>query len=120
MCKNSVVKERIIAWAPSPNITVKKKWHVRVIIVPDDMNWDAETYLLSPLPDDNKINCSLARNLSMHNIVLQMFLFGSPKSVSNKNYVRFSLGLQRLGQIDHCLILFLSSLPPLPHYTTFQ
>jgi hypothetical protein len=72
MCKNSVVKERTIARAPSPNITVKKKWHVRVI-VPDDMNWDAETYFLSPLPDDNKINCSLARNLSMHNIIPQMF-----------------------------------------------
>jgi hypothetical protein len=40
-------------------------------IVPDDMNRDAETYLpfISPLPDDNKINCSLARNLSMYNIV---------------------------------------------------
>jgi len=43
-CVNSV-KERIIARASSPNITVEKKWYVRVIIVPDDMNQDAETYL---------------------------------------------------------------------------
>jgi hypothetical protein len=55
----------------------KKMACVQVIIVPDDMNRDAETYLylLSSLPDDNKINCGLARNLSMYNIVPQMFLY---------------------------------------------
>jgi hypothetical protein len=46
MCKNSVVKERIIARASSPNITVKKKNGMCAShIVPDDMNRDAETYL---------------------------------------------------------------------------
>jgi hypothetical protein len=46
MCKNSVVKR--IASLPG----ALSKYHgeekmacVRVIIVPDDMNWDAETYL---------------------------------------------------------------------------
>jgi hypothetical protein len=33
-----------------------------------------------------------------------------------KNYVRFPLDLQRLGQIDYYPILFLSSLPSLLHY----
>jgi hypothetical protein len=64
---------------------------VRVIIVPDDMNWDAETYLptylLSPLPADNKINCSLARNLSMHNIVPQMFFnTNASRSIPRSTY----------------------------------
>jgi hypothetical protein len=54
---------------------------VRVITVPDGMkNRDAETtYLpfISPFPpDNNKINCSLAPNVSMHNIVPQTLISG--------------------------------------------